>query len=344
LKLKSLLAQIGLSRATVLGCVSLAASGLLLMAGQVQAQAQGQGTGAWPERTVRIFATSPPGGTIDLLARMAAAECSQAIGKPFVVENRPGANGNIAADAVVKAPPDGHLWFVTLPGVFSINRYLFKSMPFDSDKDILPVAMLGESPLVLLVHPSSPAQNFPEFLKWVRANPGKFSYSSAGIGTTGHLGMELLKQMASLNIIHVPYKGTAAATTDLISGQVQMTLDNTTNALPHVRAGAVRGLAIGQKQRIDSAPELPTIHESGVPGFEVLPWFALGTRSGVPKDIVARVNACATASLSRPENQKRLTSAGIIPLPMTQSAFAAFVAAESAKWGDIVRKSGATVD
>lgn len=320
--------------------MSVIAAGVLLMGGQVHAQ----GPAAWPERTVRIFATSPPGGTIDLLARMAAAECTQAIGKPFVVENRAGANGNIAADAVVKAPADGYLWFVTLPGVFSINRYLFKNMPFDSDKDILPVAMLGESPLILLVHPSSPAQTFPDFLKWVRANPGKLSYSSAGIGTTGHLGMELLKQMASLDIVHVPYKGTAAATTDLISGRVQMTLDNTTSALPHVRSGALRALAVGQKQRIDSVPDLPTINESGVPGFEVVPWFALGTRSGVPKDIVARVNACATASLSRPENQKRLASAGIIPLPMTQSAFAAYVAAEAARWGDIVRKSGATVD
>jgi tripartite-type tricarboxylate transporter receptor subunit TctC len=293
---------------------------------------------------VRVFATSPPGGTIDLLARMAATECTQAIGKPFVVENRAGANGNIAADAVVKGPPDGHMWFVTLPGVFSINRYLFKNMPFDSDKDILPVAMLGQSPLILLVHPSSPAQNFPDFLKWAQANPGRLSYSSAGVGTTGHLGMELLKQMAGLNILHVPYKGTAAATTDLISGQVQMTLDNTTSALPYVRAGSLRALAVGQKQRIESAPELPTMHEAGLPGFEVVPWFAMGTRSGVPKDIVAKVNACATAALARPENQKRLASAGIIPQPMTQSAFAAYVAAESNRWGDIVRKSGATVD
>ncbi len=309
-------------------------------AGHVRAQ----GPAPWPDRPVRILATSPPGGSIDLLARMAAQECSLTLGKSFIVENRPGANGNVAADAVVKGPADGYLWFVTLPGVFSINRHLFKNIPFDADKDIVPVAMMGESPLILLVRPSAPAQNFPEFLRWVRANPGKFAYSSAGVGTTGHLGMELLKQMASLDILHVPYKGTAAATNDLLSGAVQMTLDNTTSALPHIRSGLLRGLAVGEKQRIASAPELPTMSEAGVPGYEVVPWFALGTRTGVPKDIVAKVNACATAAVTRPENQQRLATAGIIPKPMTQLAFVNYVRGESEKWGEIVRKSGASLD
>jgi len=308
------------------------------------ASAVAQVGGGWSDRPIKIFATSPPGGTIDLLARMVASECSQSIGKSFIVENRAGANGNIAANTVVQSPPDGHNWFVTLPGVFAINRHLFKSMPFDPDRDILPVAMLAQSPLILLVNNSVPVQNFPDFLKWVKSNSGKLSYSSAGIGTTGHLGMELLKQMAGVDILHVPYKGTAAATTDLISGQVQMTFDNTTNALPHMRSGAVRGIAVGQKLRIDSNPDLPTIHEAGVPNFEVIPWFALGTRTGVSKEIVDKVHACATASITKPENQKRLANAGIIPQPMSQLALASFVQVEASRWGDIVRKSGATAD
>ena len=303
-----------------------------------------QSGAGWADRPIKIFATSPPGGTIDLLARMVASECTQSLGKSFIVENRAGANGNIAANVVVQSPPDGHQWFVTLPGVFAINKHLFKSMPFDSDRDILSVAMLAQSPLILLTSNSAPVQNFPDFLKWVKSNPGKLSYSSAGIGTTGHLGMELLKQLAGIYILHVPYKGTAAATTDLISGQVQMTFDNTTNAFPHMRSGSVRGIAVGQKQRIESYPDVPTIHEAGVPNFEVLPWFALGTRVGVSRDMVEKVHACSSSSITKPENQKRLANAGIIPQPMSQLAFANYVQVEAIRWGDIVRKSGATAD
>ena len=298
----------------------------------------------WSDRPIRIFATSPPGGSIDLLARMVATECSQSTGKSFIVENRAGANGNIAANMVVKGPPDGHQWFVTLPGVFSINQYLFKTMPFDSNRDILPVAILGQSPLILTVNKSVPAKNFPDFLKWVKSNPGKLFYSSAGVGTTGHLAMELLKQTAGLDVLHVPYKGTAEANIALISGEVQMSLGNTTSAFPHMKSGQILGLAVGQKQRIEDYPELPTIHESGVPNFEVLPWFALGTRVGVSKDIVDKVHACATASMTKPENKKRFENVGIISQPMTQLEFARYVQAESKLWGDVVRKSGASLD
>jgi tripartite-type tricarboxylate transporter receptor subunit TctC len=303
-----------------------------------------QNSNIWPDKPVRIYSTSPPGGTIDLLSRMVAQECSKNLGKSFVVENKPGANGNLAAESVVSSPPDGYLWFVTLPGVFSINRFLFKRIPFDTDKDILPVAMLGESPLIFLVPTSSPVQNFPELIKWVRANPGKFSYSSAGVGTTGHLGMELLKQMANLDIVHIPYKGTAAATNDLLSGQVQMTMDNTTSAMPHIRSGMLRGLAVGDKQRISVAPDLPTIGESGVPGYSVEPWFGLGTRTGVPPDIVNKVHSCATAAITQADNVKRLTNSGITPRPMTEAAFISYAKSETEKWGEIVRKSGANLD
>jgi tripartite-type tricarboxylate transporter receptor subunit TctC len=206
------------------------------------------------------------------------------------------------------------------------------------------VAILGQSPLILTVNKSVPAKNFPDFLKWVKSNPGKLFYSSAGVGTTGHLAMELLKQTAGLDVSHVPYKGTAEANIALISGEVQMSLGNTTSAFPHMKSGQILGLAVGQKQRIEDYPELPTIHESGVPNFEVLPWFALGTRVGVSKDIVDKVHACATASMTKPENKKRFENVGIISQPMTQLEFARYVQAESKLWGDVVRKSGASLD
>lgn len=300
--------------------------------------------GPWPNKSVRILATSPPGGSVDLLTRIVAEHFTKVFGKPFVVENKPGANGNIAVDSVVRAPADGYMLFVTIPGVFAINRHLFSSMPFDPDKDIAPIALLGESPLILVVPPTSPVKNFAQFLAWARASPGKLAYASAGVGTTGNLAMELLKQTAGLDILHVPYKGNAAATTDLLAGRVQVMMDNTTTALPHIRESKLLGLAVAESSRIASAPEIPTIAESGVPGYEVIPWFGLGTKAGVPHDIIDKLNAAANEALAAPENQKRLATAGIVLRPMSASAFSAFVKTETVKWGETIRVAGATLN
>ncbi len=297
--------------------------------------------GAWPTKAVRIIATSPPGGSIDLLARIVAEECSKSFGQPFVVENHNGANGTVGANRVVKAPPDGYNFFVTIPGVFAINQYLYANLPFDTAKDIAPVAYLGSAPLILVVPSTAPPKTFSEFLAWVRDNPGKFAYASQGVGNTGHLAMELLKQMAGLDILHVPYKGSAAALNDLLAGNVQMTLLNAPGALPHIQKGALRGLAVSEKKRLASLPEIPTIDESGVPGFEVIPWWGLGTRTGVPQDIIDKMNAAATRALTRPENLQRLQAAGIVFAPKTPAEFTAFVGEESHKWGAIVKNSGA---
>lgn len=329
-------ARLSIARRLALACAGLIA----FAAGAAHAQ-----SGApWPNRPVRIIATSPPGGSVDLLARILAEDFAKAFGQPFVVDNRPGANGNVGADAVVKAPPDGHMLFVTIPGVFSINQHLHEKMPFDPRTEVLPVALLGTSPLLLVLHPSVPASDVRELIAWLRERPGRVSYSSQGVGTTGHLGMELFKAVAKVDVVHIPYKGAAAATTDLISGQVLLTLTNTTAAIPYMQRKQMKAIAVAERQRILAAPEVPTFEEAGMPGFEVTPWFGLGTRTGVPRDIVARLNAQAEVALKRPEVGARLAALGVEPRSMPPAAFADYVKAESARWGEIIRRSGAKAE
>jgi tripartite-type tricarboxylate transporter receptor subunit TctC len=242
------------------------------------------GAHAWPDRAVRVIATSPPGGAVDLLARIVAEEFTQALGHPFVVENRPGANGNIGADLVLKAPPDAHALFVAPPGPFSINAALMHSMPFDPRTDIAPVALLGVSPLLLAVHPSVPAKDLRELIAWLRAQRGRVDYASQAVGSTGHLAMELFKMRAGVEATHIPYKGSAAqATTDLLAGRVAMSFVNTSTALPYVRTGQLRAIAVAERTRIAAAPDIPTLDESGLLGFEATPWLGLGARSGTAR-------------------------------------------------------------
>lgn len=302
-------------------------------------------TAAWPERPVRIIATSPPGGAVDLLARIAAEEFTQALGQPFVVENRPGANGNIGAALALNAPPDGHLFFVAPPGPFSINAQLMRSMPFDPRADIAPVALLGVSPLLLAVHPSVPAKDLGELIAWLRLRHGDVDYASQAVGSTGHLAMELFKSLAGFDATHVPYKGSAAqATTDLLAGRVLMSFVNTSTALPYVRTGQLRAIAVAERARIAAAPEIPTLDESGVPGFEATPWLGLGARAGTDAAIIGRLNDIVRRALARPEIVARLGRIGVEPRTMSPADFARFIAAETDKWTDIIRRSGARAE
>jgi tripartite-type tricarboxylate transporter receptor subunit TctC len=299
----------------------------------------------WPAHVVRIIATSPPGGSVDFLARALASDFGRTFGKPFVVENRPGANGNIGVELVVKAPADGHTLFVSPPGPFSINAHLMASMPFDPGRDIAPVAMLAVAPLLLVVNPSVPATNLPDLLAWLRAQGGQASYASQAVGSTGHLAMELLKSLTGVEAIHVPYKGSAAqATADLLAGRVEMSFVNTSAALQHVRDGRLRAIGVAELKRIAAVPEIPTLAESGLPGFEATPWLGLGTRSGTPREIVHRLNDRASRALAQPEAARRMASLGIEPRPMTPEQFAEFVRADSAKWSDIIRRTGARAE
>jgi len=300
---------------------------------------------AWPSRAVRIIATSPPGGSIDLFARIVAEESSKSFGQPFVVETRPGANGNIGVDLVLKAPADGHFFFVAPAGPYSINPSIMPSMPFDPATDIAPVAMLGVSPLLLVVHPSVPAKGLKELLAWMRTQGGNVTYASQAVASTGQLAMELLKALTGVQATHVPYKGSAAAATaDLIAGRVTMSFVNTSTTLAHLRTGQLRAIAVAELERIAAAPDIPTVAESGVPGFEATSWFGLGTRTGTSRDIIHRVSEAAARAVTRPDVRERLFKVGIEPRPMNPERFAQFIRSETAKWGDIIRRTGAKAE
>jgi tripartite-type tricarboxylate transporter receptor subunit TctC len=299
----------------------------------------------WPNRLVRIVATSPPGGSIDLLARIIADEYARSFGQPFIVENRPGANGNIGVELVLKAPADGHMLFVTAPGPFSINLNLYDSMPFNPAADIAPVALLGVAPLVLVVHPSLPTRNLKELLAFMHAQSGRVNYASQAVGSTGHLAMELLKSRARVEATHVPYKGSAAgATIALLSGEAAMSFVNTSASIPHIKTGRLRAIAVAEKKRIAAAPGIPTVDESGLPGFEATPWLGLGTRAGVSKDVVNRLSEVAARALARPDAVSRMAGIGIETRPMTPEQFAEFIRAETTKWAEIIRRSGAKAE
>jgi tripartite-type tricarboxylate transporter receptor subunit TctC len=298
----------------------------------------------WPAHVVKIVATSPPGGSVDLLARLLAEGFSRTFGQPFIVDNRPGANGNIGVDAVVKGPPDGYLLFVTIPGVFCINMHLQQAMPFNPRTDLLPIAMVGYSPLVLLAGRSVPAGDLGGLLDWLRRNPGKASYSSAGVGTTGHLGMELFRSMTGVQIVHVPYKGAAGAMTDLLAGNVDLALNNTSASVPYIEKGEVRAIAVAERHRIASLPKVPTFDEAGLPGFEVTPWFGLGTRAGVDPGIIDTLAREAVRILAQPAVSARLQTLGMEPRTMVGAPFRAYIAAESDRWGAIIRQSGARAE
>jgi tripartite-type tricarboxylate transporter receptor subunit TctC len=299
----------------------------------------------WPAHAVRIVATSPPGGSVDFLARALAEDFGRSFGVPFVVENRPGANGNIGVDAVMKAPADGHAMFVSPPGPFSINVHLMPAMPFDPARDIAPVTMLAVAPLLLVVHPSVPAKTLPELLAWLRAQDGRATYASQAVASTGHLAMELLKSRTGVDAVHVPYKGSAAqATADLLAGRVSMSFVNTSTTLPHIASGRLRAIGVAELARIRAAPDIPTLDESGLPGFEATTWLGLGVRSGTSRHVVELLAGRASSALAQAQVAKQMAALGIEPRPMTPEEFAEFLRADSAKWAEIIRRSGAKAE
>ena len=244
---------------------------------------------------------------MDFLSRALAEDFSKTFGAPFVVESRPGANGNIGVDLVVKAAADGHMLFVAPPGPFAINTHLMSFMPFNPATDVAPVAMLGVAPLLLVVHPTVPAKDLRELLAWLRGEGAHAHYASQAVASTGHLAMELLKSLAGVDAMHVPYKGSAAqATTDLLAGRVAMSFVNTSTTLQHVRDGRLRAIAVAELKRIDAAPEIPTLAESGLPGFEATPWLGLGARSGTSREIIHRLNDRASRALAHPDVARRM--------------------------------------
>jgi len=301
-------------------------------------------SGEYPDRPVRLVVPFPPGGGGDVLARTVAPRIAQALGKPIVIENKAGAGGNIGAEYVARAAPDGYTLLYGTNGTQAINPALYPSLRFDPAKDLVPVSRLTLIATMLIVNDRFPATTVEELTRYAKANPGKINFASAGNGTTSHLAGEMFKSMAGIDIVHVPYRGGALAVTDLISGQVQMMIDVMPNAYPLARDGRVRGIAVATAARYPGAPEYPTIAESGVPGFEASAWDGLFVPAGTPPAVVAMLNAAVRAALEDPQVADALRARGAQPAPTTPEAFSRFIAESAERWGRAVRASGAKVD
>jgi tripartite-type tricarboxylate transporter receptor subunit TctC len=297
----------------------------------------------YPAKPVRIIVNFPAGGIADLYARVIGAKVQESWGQPVVIENRTGAGGNIGAEAVARSAPDGYTLNMSAIGPHAVNVSLFSKMPYDPVKDFAPIALVLEAEGLLVVHPSVPANNVSELVAYARANPGKLTFASAGMGTASHLAGELFKTMAKVEMTHVPYKGNVPAITDLLAGQTSLLFATMPTVLPHARAGKLRALATIGAARAAATPELPTVGES-LRGFDVSNWIALFAPAGTAPDIVKRWNAEVNRIMQSPEIQARLPNEGARFVPNTPEQFAAFVKSEIAKWAPVVKASGARVD
>ena len=316
------------------------AAGALLAAFALLSHAQAP----YPTKPIRIVVPFPAGGTTDILARAVAQKLTETLGQSVVVDNRPGAGGNIGAELVAKSPPDGYTLLMGTVGTHAINASLYAKMPYDHVKDFVPVILVAGVPNVLVVNPSVPANSVPELIAYIKANPGKVNFASSGSGTSIHLAGELFKTMAGVSMTHVPYKGSAPAVTDLIGGQVQLMFDNLPSALPQIKAGKLRALAVTSTQRASALPDVPTVAEAGLPGFDATSWFGLLAPAGTPKDVVAKLNAEVAKWLATPEAREKLASQGAIAAGQSPEDFTRHIAAETAKWQKVVKESGAKVD
>jgi len=304
-----------------------------LVCGLVWAQAD------YPARPVKVIVPSPPGGGTDILARVLAQHFSKALGQPFVVENKPGAGNMIGIESVARSPGDGYTLLVTA-STLALNSVLYKKVPYDPVRDFAPITLAATAPNVLVVNPALPAKSLAEFVALAKAKPGALSYGTPGIGTSPHLSMELLKSMAGIDLQHVPYRGTAAAVTDVIGGQIAATFANALTAKPHVDSGRVRALAVSGPSRVEAFPTVPTVAEAGVPGYEAMQWYGMVAPAGTPPQIIARLHAEAAKALHSNEMKEKLALDGAQPVGSTPAEFAALIRRELDKWTRVVRAAG----
>jgi tripartite-type tricarboxylate transporter receptor subunit TctC len=313
---------------------------LALACGGVHAQDR------YPSKPVRIVVSFAAGGPTDTVARVMGAKMGELLGQQFLVENKAGAGGNIGADVVAKSAPDGYTLLMATVSTHAINPGLYKKMPYDAVRDFTPIGQVGVTPTLLVVHPSVPATDVKSLVALVKASPGKYTYGSSGLGSILHLCGEQFKALAGgLNIVHVPYRGSAPMMADLIAGQISMAFDATPSALPQALSGAIRGLGAGMAARMRALPDLPTLQEQGLKGFECYTWNMILAPAGAPAPIVAQLNAAMNKALEDPAVFKRLQEVGIDPTPgTTPEQSAEFIKAELAKWAPIIKASGAEVN
>ena len=314
---------------------------LLLACASQAAYAQAEN---FPTKQIRIVVPFPAGGATDIAARAIADKMSQNWKQPVVVENRAGAGGNVGSDVVAKSPADGYTLIMGVTGSHAINVSLYSKMPYDPVKDFEPISQVAVVPNVVVVHPSVPAQTLTEFIALAKRNPGKYDYASLGSGTAAHLGMEMLKTSANIFMVHIPYRGSAPAVADLIGGQVQVMMDGLPSALPHIKAGRLRALAVTSQKRSQAAPELPTIAESGYPGFYADAWSGLFAPKGTPKPVIDKLAGEVRRILALPDVRERFAGLGAEPVGSTPAEFAQHVQREIDKWAKVVKQSGAKAD
>jgi tripartite-type tricarboxylate transporter receptor subunit TctC len=322
--------------ARILQCAALAAVLALIAAG---AAAQ-----SYPTKPIRLVVPFPPGGTTDILAREVGQRLSASLGQTVVIDNRPGAGGNIGAELVAKSAPDGYTLLMCTVSTHAINPNLYAKLPYDHVADFAPVILVASVPNVLEVTPSLPVNSVADLIKLAKEKPGQINFASSGSGTSIHLSGELFKTMAGVDMTHVPYKGSAPALTDLIGGQVQVMFDNLPSSLPQIKAGKLRAIAVTSAQRAPALPNVPTIAESGLPGFEATSWFGVVAPAGTPPAIVARLNADLNQWLQTPEAREKLLAQGAAAAGGSPEQFAAYIRAETEKWAKVVKASGAKVD
>jgi tripartite-type tricarboxylate transporter receptor subunit TctC len=307
-----------------------------LALGSAAAQAQ-----AWPTKPIRLVAPFPPGSSIDLIARMIAPPMGEALGQSIVIENRVGAGGNVGIDNVAKSPPDGYTIGIGARGPLAINTFLVDNMSYDPVKDIAPIALFGSSAIVLWVSADNPAKTMQEFVARAKANPGKLNYASDGVGTTNHLGGEVLRTAGGIDLVHVPYRGTAEAITALLQGDVQVFPGGLPPLMGQYKAGKIRPLAVAMKERIPQLPDVPTVGEVGLAGAEMYAWFAMVAPAGTPPDIIAKIRDALGVALARPDIRDKLVGLGITPQLSTPQELAKIVADERAKWGPVIQATKA---
>jgi tripartite-type tricarboxylate transporter receptor subunit TctC len=304
--------------------------------GVLAAEAQAQN---WPQRPVRIVVPSPPAGGTDIIARVLAEHFSRAFMSQFFVENRPGAGNMIGIESVARAAPDGYTFLMTA-STLSINSVLYKKVSYDPIKDFAPITVAATAPNVLLINPKVPAKSLAEFIALAKTQPGKLTYGTPGTGTSPHMCMELFKSMAGVDIRHIPYRGTAAAVTDVISGQITATFANALTAKPQIEAGNVRALGLTTAKRSGTLPEIAPIAEIGVPGYEATQWYGFLAPAGTPQAIIDRIHAEAMKALNSAEMREKLAHDGAEPAPSTPAEFAAHIRNEIEKWGKVAKAAG----